>query len=165
MGQIDFNKLWANFMDTVQNHYMDFTGRLGRAQYWYFILVCFAVSVAAAILDGIIGRGLIGAVVGLALLLPTAGASARRMQDSGNNGQLVWVYVIAAALYYLIGLLAVMSGPLGALGFIYFFLTFGWLIGLVMLVAGIAIIYFCVQPGQTGDNAYGPPPPAWTPNA
>ena len=36
---MDFNKLWQNFMDTVQNHYMDFNGRMGRAQFWYYILV------------------------------------------------------------------------------------------------------------------------------
>lgn len=165
MGQIDFNKLWANFMDMVQNHYMDFTGRLGRAQFWYFILVCVLVSIAAAILDGIIGRGLIGAVVGLGLLLPTAGAAARRIQDSGNNGQLVWIYVIAALVNYLIVLLAALSGPFGALGFLYFFFSIGWLISLVMIVAAIAIVYFCVQAGSSGDNQYGPPPPNWTPSA
>ena len=169
MGQIDFNKLWANFMDMVQNHFMDFSGRLGRAQYWYFILVCVIVSIAAAIVDGIlggiVGHGLIGAIVGLGLLLPTAGASARRIQDSGNNGQLVWIYVIAAVINYVITLLAVLSGPIGALGFLYFFFSIGWLISLVMLVAGIAIIYFCVQPGTAGDNQYGPPPAPWSPGA
>jgi uncharacterized membrane protein YhaH (DUF805 family) len=169
MGQIDFNKLWANFMDLVQNHFMDFSGRLGRAQYWYFVLVCVLVSIAAAIVDGILGgllgHGLIAGVVGLILLLPTSGASARRIQDSGNNGQLVWIYVIAAAIYQVIAILSALSGPFGALGFLYFFFSIGWLISLVMLVAAIAIIYFCIQPGTAGDNQYGPPPPPWTPNA
>ncbi len=169
MGQIDFNKLWANFMDLVQNHYMDFNGRLGRTQYWYFVLVCVLVSIAAAIVNGIIGNlfmyGLVTALVGLFLLLPTAAASARRIQDSGTNGQFVWIYVIAAAIYHVIALLSALSGPFGALGFIYFFLSIGWLISLVMLVVAVAIIYFCIQPGTAGDNAYGPPPPPWTPGA
>src|SRR4029077_7040962 len=121
--------------------------------------------IAAAILDGIIGRGLIGAVVGLGLLLPTAGAAARRIQDSGNNGQLVWIYVVAALVNYLIVLLAALSGPFGALGFLYFFFSIGWVISLVMIVPAIAIVYFCVQPGSSGDNQYGPPPPNWTPGA
>src|SRR6202012_132483 len=34
--QMDFNKLWANFLDTVQNHYVDFNGRVDRAQFWYY---------------------------------------------------------------------------------------------------------------------------------
>ncbi|MGH6870886.1 MAG: DUF805 domain-containing protein [Rhizomicrobium sp.] len=88
---MDFNKLWQNFMDTVQNHYMDFSGRVGRAQFWYFILVCVGVQIAAAIIDALISRGLLGAVVGLALLLPIGGMAARRLQDSGQNGQLVWI--------------------------------------------------------------------------
>jgi uncharacterized membrane protein YhaH (DUF805 family) len=33
MGQMDINKLWQNFLDTVTNHYMDFNGRVGRAQF------------------------------------------------------------------------------------------------------------------------------------
>lgn len=165
MGQVDFNKLWQNFMDTVQNHYMDFTGRLGRAQFWYFVLVCVIVGVAAAILDAVIGRGLIGAVVGLGLLLPIGSASARRMQDTGRNGQIAWAWIAISAINRIIALLAVLSGPLGALGFLYFFFTIGWLLSLVELVVVIAIIYFCAQPGDTGDNQYGPPPPVWTPGA
>ncbi|HWA92313.1 MAG TPA: DUF805 domain-containing protein [Rhizomicrobium sp.] len=169
MGQIDFNKLWANFVDLVQNHYMDFSGRLGRAQYWYFVLICVLVSIAAAIVDGIVGTvfsaGLIGSIVGLALLLPTGGASARRIQDSGNNGQFVWIYVIAAAITYVLRILLALTGPFGALAFLAFFFSIGWLISLVMIVVGLAVLYFCVQPGTQGDNQYGPPPPPWSPGA
>ncbi|MGH6870885.1 MAG: hypothetical protein ACREHE_05195 [Rhizomicrobium sp.] len=61
------------------------------------------------------------------------------------------------------GLLAVLSGPFGMLAFAAFALTIGLLINLALLVATIVIIYFCVQPGTPGDNAYGAPPPVWTP--
>src|ERR1700753_2881407 len=73
-GIMDFNKLWQNFLDTVQNHYMDFSGRVGRPQYWYFILVCFLVEIVAAIVGGIL-LALISPVVSLLLLLPVAGMS------------------------------------------------------------------------------------------
>jgi uncharacterized membrane protein YhaH (DUF805 family) len=169
MGQIDFNKLWANFMDLVQNHYMDFGGRLGRAQYWFFVLVCVGVMIIAAILDRIVGVlfsfGLISSLVGLALLLPTAGASARRIQDSGTNGQFVWIYVIFAAINYVITLLLSLTGPFGAFAFLAFFFSIGWLISLVMIVVSLAILYFCVQPGTQGENQYGPPPAPWSPGA
>ncbi len=163
MGQIDFNKLWQNFLDTITNHYMDFRGRVGRAQFWYFILICVLVTLAGAIIDSILRTGLLVAVIGLALLLPTGGMAARRVQDSGNNGSLVWIWVIASGINRLIGLMLALSGPFGAVGFLYFFFSIGWLISLVELVAVIALIYFCVQPGTPGDNAYGPPPPVWTP--
>ncbi|HEY4114211.1 MAG TPA: DUF805 domain-containing protein [Rhizomicrobium sp.] len=160
---MDFNKLWQNFMDTLQNHYMDFAGRMGRTQFWYFILVCVGVSIIAAIIDGITGTRLIGAVVGLALLLPIAGMAARRMQDTGRSGQIVWVWAVVALVYNVIALLIALSGPFGALAFLYFFFTIGWLINLAMLIVTIVIIYFCAQPGQAGDNAYGPPPPIFNP--
>jgi uncharacterized membrane protein YhaH (DUF805 family) len=160
---MDFNKLWQNFMDTVQNHYMDFNGRMGRAQFWYFILVCVLINIVAAIL-GSFTSGLVGAVGGLALLLPIGGMAARRIQDTGRNGQLVWVWIAISAVYQVMGLLIALSGPLGAAAFVYFFLSIGWLISLASLVVSIAIIYFCAQLGTAGDNQYGPPPPAWTPN-
>jgi uncharacterized membrane protein YhaH (DUF805 family) len=162
---MDFNKLWQNFMDTIQNHYMDFAGRVGRAQFWYFILVCVGVSLVAAIVDSVIGFRILGAIVGLALLLPTAGMAARRVQDTGRSGQIVWIWVIIAAIYWVLALLIALSGPLGALAFLYFFFTIGWLFTLAYVAITIAIIYFCAQPGQPGDNAYGPPPPVFNPGA
>jgi len=160
---MDFNKLWQNFLDTVTNHYMDFNGRVARARFWYFILVCVGVLLVAAILDGIVHTGLLSAVVGLALLLPMGGMAARRVQDAGHNGQIVWIWIAISAIYQVIGLLAALSGPFGAVAFLYFFLSIGWLISLVSLVVTIAVIYFCCQPGTPGDNVYGPPPPPWTP--
>jgi uncharacterized membrane protein YhaH (DUF805 family) len=162
---MDFNKLWQNFMDTVQNHYMDFAGRVGRAQFWYFILVCVAISLIAAIIDSVVGVRIVGAIVGLFLLLPTAGMAARRVQDTGRSGQIVWIWVIIAAIYWVIALLTALSGPLGALAFLYFFFTIGWLITLAYLVITIAIIYFCAQPGQPEPNQYGPPPAVFNPGA
>src|SRR5262249_26210792 len=125
MGQIDFNKLWQNFLDTVQNHYMDFAGRVGRAQFWYYILVVIAVGIVAAVLGSIVHTTLPSAVVSLGLLLPNAGMAARRMQDTGQNGQLVWIWVAVGAVYGVINLLIGLTGPLGALAFLAFFFTFG----------------------------------------
>ncbi len=160
---MDFNKLWQNFMDTVQNHYMDFNGRVGRARFWYYILVVVGIAIVAAILGNIVGTTLLSAIVSLGLLLPNAGMAARRMQDTGRSGQLVWLWVIVCAIYGVFALLIGLTGPFGALAFLAFFLTIGWLINLAMLVVSIVIIYFCAQPGQAGDNQFGPPPPVWTP--
>jgi uncharacterized membrane protein YhaH (DUF805 family) len=161
---MDFNRLWQNFMDTIQNHYMDFSGRVGRAQFWYFILVSVGISIVAAILDSVIGMRLVGAIVGLALLLPTAGLAARRIQDTNRSGQIVWIWVVIAAIFWVIALLTALSGPLGALAFLYFFFTIGWLITLAYIVITIAIIYFCAQPGDPAPNSYGPPPPVFNPS-
>jgi uncharacterized membrane protein YhaH (DUF805 family) len=51
------------------------------------------------------------------------------------------------------------------MGFLSFFL-FGpslILVNLALLVACVVLIYFSCLPGDPGDNAYGPPPPAFDP--
>lgn len=158
---MDFNKLWDNFVDTITNHYFDLNGRVARARFWYFVLVEIVISLALAIVQSILLHGVLNDLFGLAMLLPNYGMSTRRLQDTGRNGTLALVAFGASALLNIFGLIAWISGVFGFLGF----LMIGWLLACVALVAGIALIYFCAQPGQTEANAYGPPPPAWTPTA
>jgi uncharacterized membrane protein YhaH (DUF805 family) len=147
-----------NFRRNVTEHYFDMAGRVRRQEFWYFILACFVVFIAAAIIDGIIHTGLLSAVVGLGLLLPMAGLGARRLQDTSKSGQLVWIWVILAALNWIMALMFVISGPIGAMGFLLFFFSIGWLINLAELVISIVLIYLWAQPGTVGANQYGPDP-------
>ena len=147
-----------SFRRNVTAHYFDMQGRVRRQEFWYFILACVVVFIAAAILDAVIRSGLIVAVVRLALLLPIAGLGARRLQDTGRNGSLVWIWVVLAAINAVIALLLSLSGPLGALGFLWFFFSVGWLLSLAELVIAIVLIYFWAQPGTPGPNQYGPDP-------
>ena len=155
---MDFNKLWENFLDTVTNHYFDLNGRVGRARFWYFILVEFVVAVGLAIVQSIFLHGILTALFGLAMLLPNYGMATRRLQDTGRNGTVALVAFGASAVLNIITLF-------GVIGFLLLFATIGFVVALVALVAGIALIYFCAQPGQAEANAYGPPPPAWEPTA
>jgi uncharacterized membrane protein YhaH (DUF805 family) len=163
---MDFNKLWQNFLDTVTNHFFDMNGRVGRAQYWYFVLVCFGIFLVAGIVDGIVHTGLLVPLIGLALLLPMGGMSMRRIHDTVQYGQyawVVWVWIGIAALYQVLTLLIALSGIFGAAFFLIFFFSIGGLLALVNLAAIVAIIFFCVQPGAAGANQFGAEPPAWTP--
>mgnify|MGYP001604394312 CR=1 FL=1 len=155
---MDPQAIIENFRRNVTEHYFDMNGRVRRQEFWYFVLACFVVFLAAAIIDGIIRTGLLTAVVGLALLLPMAGLGARRLQDTGKDGKLVWIYVVLAAINWIMALILVISGPMGALGFLYFFFTIGWLINLVVLGAAILLIYYWAQPGTAGANEFGPDP-------
>jgi uncharacterized membrane protein YhaH (DUF805 family) len=147
-----------SFRRNVTEHYFDMEGRVRRQEFWYFILACVVVFIVAAILDAVIRSGLIVAVVRLALLLPIAGLGARRLQDTGRHGSLVWIWVVLAAINAVIALLLSLSGPLGALGFLWFFFSVGWLLSLAELVIAIVLIYFWAQPGTPGPNQYGPDP-------
>ena len=155
---MDFNKLWQSFMDTVQNHYVDFNGRVGRARFWYYILVCVVVGLIAAIAGSVVGLYVVGAIVSLALLLPTGGMAGRRVQDVGQNGQLVWIWVVASGLSRILVIYHWLSPPTVTFnlssGFSYYggYGPLDGLVGLVALLAAIVLIYFCVQPGQAGGH-------------
>ena len=151
------------FRRNLTEHYFDLKGRVGRQEFWYFILACVVVYLAAAIIDSVIRTGLLMPLIALALLLPTTGLGARRLQDTGRNGSLVWVWALISVVTQVFGLMTFMAGPYGAVGAWYFILTLGWLIlliNLAMLAVSIALIYFWVQPGTVGPNEYGPDPKA-----
>jgi uncharacterized membrane protein YhaH (DUF805 family) len=162
---MDPNAVIEVFRRNLTEHYFDLKGRVSRQEFWYFVLASFVVYIAAALVDAIVRTGLLVPLVALALLLPMTGLGARRLQDVGRNGQLIWIWTISTALMQVIGLLAAISGPFGALGFLYFFFTIGWLISLVALVASLALLYFCVQPGIVGTNEFGPDPKVAAPSA
>ncbi|HVV28291.1 MAG TPA: DUF805 domain-containing protein [Rhizomicrobium sp.] len=159
---MDPQAIFDNFRDTVTNHYFDMNGRVGRAQFWYFALANFVFAILATIVQHAVWLP-VAALYNLAMLLPCAGMGARRLQDTGRDGRLVWVLIVVAAVTQVFALFTLMAGPLGVLGFLAFWFTIGWLINLVLLIAAIALIYFWCQPGDPGPNAYGPVPPVFDP--
>src|SRR3569832_2423937 len=100
---MDFNKLWQNFVDTVTNHYLDFNGRMGRAQYWYYILVVFVLAIGVAIVASVTTRAL-SSLFSLALLLPNLGMTVRRLHVSGLLGFWVVLLLFFGVLLFLFGL-------------------------------------------------------------
>jgi uncharacterized membrane protein YhaH (DUF805 family) len=159
MDQVDFNKLWQNFVDTVTNHYMDFNGRVGRAQFWYYIAVAVVLGIGVSIVAAIVTH-LLSTLFALALLLPNLGMTVRRLHDTGKPGIWALLLLVPFLVQILLGLMIFSVGMWGIFGMLYAFIQ---LVSLASLVALVIIIYFCVQPGDAGDNAYGPPPAPWTP--
>jgi uncharacterized membrane protein YhaH (DUF805 family) len=98
----------------------------------------------------------IAALTSLALLLPTAGMGARRLQDTGRNGNLVWIFLIPFALSQLFRIF--IFGPFGIFGAVAYMLTIGPILGLIGFIAAVVLIYFWCQPGDVAANSYGPPP-------
>ncbi len=70
------------FLDPITKHYADFAGRVGRQEYWMFVLFCVLIQIA---LD-IIGLDMIGLLVSLGLLVPSIALAARRLHDTGRSG-------------------------------------------------------------------------------
>src|SRR3978361_526971 len=94
---MDLHAIIENFRNAVTQHYSDMNGRVGRERFWYFVLACIAVQIVAMILQSATFLP-IAALTSLAVLLPSAGMGARRLQDIGRNGNLVWIFLIPFAL-------------------------------------------------------------------
>src|SRR5690348_2196785 len=91
-----------SFQDAVrtclQQKYADFNGRARRSEYWFFVLFYAIVRTVANVIDAVIGtrgfgasQGLLGLLVGLALLLPGLSVAVRRLHDTGRSGW--WVLI------------------------------------------------------------------------
>ena len=78
--------------------YVGFSGRARRSEYWWFFLFVVIVSAVASVLDALLGTvsddtnlGLIGTIMGLALVLPIIAVSVRRLHDTSRSG---WWYLL-----------------------------------------------------------------------
>jgi uncharacterized membrane protein YhaH (DUF805 family) len=78
-------------VSSVLSQYATFSGRARRSEYWYWTLATFIASVAAAILDAIIGAQIFQIVVGLGTLIPGIAVGVRRLHDTGRSG---WLYLL-----------------------------------------------------------------------
>ncbi len=157
---MDPQAIFDNYRRVVTQHYFDMAGRVGRPEFWYFMLANFACYIVAAILQRITFLPLAG-LYGLAMLLPVAGMGARRLQDTGKDGKLIWIFVFAGFIYWVLALMTMLSFfAVGLLSFLFFGPLMG-LITLVFLLVFLAMIYFWCQPGDPNANAYGPPPPVF----
>ncbi len=163
MDQTDFSKLWRNFIETITDHYADFSGRVGRTQFWYFVLVYIVVGFGVSIVGGLAPMGgSLRALYGLLLFLPTVGITARRLQDTGRPGSWAWLLAVPIGAMILMAIFTIITVLTLGLGALLFLLT--PLLSLASLAAIVVLIYFCAQPGEAGPNAYGSPPAPWSPN-
>jgi uncharacterized membrane protein YhaH (DUF805 family) len=129
----------------VTEHYLDFQGRVGRAEFWYYVLAVVVLQIAAAIVDALLGTRLLRGLLSLALLLPNLGMGARRLHDVG---QTAWLLLLPALPAFVAVILL--------------FTIVLWMLALVAWIAALAcsiyLIYLYAQPGTSGPNQYGPEP-------
>ncbi|SIS86723.1 DUF805 domain-containing protein [Neptunomonas antarctica] len=99
----------------VIRKYTVFTGRAGREEYWYFVLINILISIAMGFIDGFLGlgngygTGLLAGLYSLFVLLPSIAVSVRRLHDIGRTGW--WVLIILIPLLGWIALLVMMAFP------------------------------------------------------
>src|SRR5918995_7161300 len=102
--------------------YAVFSGRSRRMEYWYFVLFNIIVSIVLAGIDGLLlgtlgsgmGVGLLSAIYGLAILIPSLAVSVRRLHDIDRSGW--WILIGLVPLIGTIVLLvfALLEGTRGS---------------------------------------------------
>ena len=119
--------------------YAEFEGRARRKEYWMFILFDFIFTIAAAVLDEILGsEPVIYIVYGLVLILPTLAVTVRRLHDTNRSGWWILLFVIPLITMFFFVFLS-----LGSL-----FFDFEFLLGLsfiILIIGWTVLLVFTLQ--------------------
>lgn len=117
-----------NWYLKVMRQYTDFNGRARRQEYWMFTLFNVIFSIAAMVLDNVlglafgeIGYGPLYLVYGLVALIPGLAVTVRRLHDIGKSG---WMLLVI----------------------------------LIPIVGAIWLLVLLVTDSKSGENEYGPNP-------
>lgn len=94
--------------------YADFTGRAQRAEYWWFALAIFLISLVLTIVDVALFEGAVedigvfSTIFGLATMIPSFAVGARRLHDINRTGwwQLLWLVPVVGWIVLLIFLVS-----------------------------------------------------------
>ena len=87
-----------SFVDAIRSgftQYVGFAGRARRSEFWYFYLFTILASIVASILQRALTNsqnGIITAIVGLALVLPSLAVAVRRLYDTSRSGW--WLFIV-----------------------------------------------------------------------
>jgi uncharacterized membrane protein YhaH (DUF805 family) len=158
---MDVQAIAENYRDIIANHYFDMRGRVSRSQFWWFVLANAIASLLAQIVGDFVHLPL-RELYGLAVLLPSMSLGARRLQDIGKNGQLVWIPLLLIAALQVAGILLALAWFMA--GFLALLLTPGLIVGgIALLVFAVVLIVFWIKPGDPLPNAYGSVPPVFDP--
>lgn len=80
------------YADVYFKHYADFSGKLGRKQYWIGYLFYGVSCIPLLTIDTAIGLPVITSIYMLGMLIPSIAATIRRLHDIGKSG---WWYLIS----------------------------------------------------------------------
>ena len=130
--------------------YVNGAGRARRAEYGWWLVFLFVVSMGAYVIDlGVSGANelsqpnaqIISSIVGLALFAPGVSVLSRRFHDLGLSGWLVaGIFAAYLVAYLLVGYGEAAAG------------------GLVFLLSAAVALGIVLVPGKPGANQYGPNP-------
>ena len=152
----------------AMRRYIDFSGRSSRAEFWFFVLFVFILSVIASVLEAVLfgnyGRGVavLSSLVSLIHFIPSLSVSVRRLHDIDRTGWWIMLaFLPVVALVVAMGGSVMMMFGGGEIDGMAGFAAMGtglMLTALISLIVLIVLIVFYCTPGTPGPNRYGPPP-------
>ncbi len=74
------------FIDPIRNHYVDFSGRSTRTEFWMYMLVYFILAIVVSLFEKMIGTIFLTIIVSFFLMIPSLAISTRRLHDTGRSG-------------------------------------------------------------------------------
>jgi len=99
-----------NWFLTALKKYAVFSGRARRAEYWYFALFSFIISILLWVIGAFLAKisglpwmALLGFIYMIAIILPSIAVSVRRLHDTDRSGWWVligFVPVVSLILLY-----------------------------------------------------------------
>jgi uncharacterized membrane protein YhaH (DUF805 family) len=136
--------------------YFEFSGRSGRAEYWWFTLVYTAVGVLLDAVDQGLGfeYGLLGLMFTLGLFIPSVSVTVRRLHDIGVSGWWLLAVIAPAAFFGFESSFAALDSEFNEAAPGNSSMVSLWL----FVVACFGLVLCMVLPGKKGSNRYGPDP-------
>jgi len=91
--------------------YAQFTGRSGRAEFWWYTLATIILNVVVQSVDGMIsgGPGILTGLVALALFIPGLAVAFRRLHDTNRSAW--WLLISFVPLIGLVVLIVFWASP------------------------------------------------------
>ena len=139
--------------------YADFSGRAPRAEYWWYCVAATILATATAFLDQLLGGPIYGdlgplaLVQTVALLIPGAAVTIRRLHDTDRSG---WWYVLSLWNFVFLisgSVSATVKSVVGSMP-----VGLGFVLVLGFLAAVGLMLVFMITRGTEGPNRYGPDP-------
>jgi len=104
-----------NWFVAVLKKYAVFSGRARRKEYWMFTLIYILIAVVVGLLDGMLGSaGILGGVLGLALLVPSIAVTVRRLHDTDRSGWWVLIAFVPFVGWLVLLVFMVLAGTPGS---------------------------------------------------